>query len=264
MKNFKNQLVKRSGELSELENKILEFLLDNLQVINDLSIEDIAQELYVSTASISRTTKKLGFEGYREFKFFVNQTIETNDYMFDIKRKEANELLYKKHLHEEIENVFKHIDRERIITAANMIHQANSIEIISMGASTSAGNDLSYKLLTLNKKAAARIDWDELEIISKNLNPNDLAILISLSGETKGILNYAKNLVSNRTPVLSIVGTKNSTLEKITKNTIIAVSKPNYIGKIDMSSRVPMLIIIDYILDIYSKLYLTESSHNKM
>lgn len=264
MKNFKNQLSKRSTELSELEYKTLTFFLDNLPKIADLSIDDIAQKLFVSTATITRTTKKLGFDGYREFKFVVSQNINSDSFSIDAEKTQDKELDYKNTLHQTIENLFENIDHDKIVAAARLIHQSNSIEVISMGSSTSNGNDLSYKLLTLNKKSYARVDWDELDIISRNLNKDDLAIIISLSGETEGIIHYGKNLMRNNTPVLSIIGTTNSTLEKITKNTILAPTKPNYIGAIDMSSRVPITIIIDYILETYTDLFFNETPDNKM
>lgn len=265
MDNLKNQLLKRGVDLSNLEVQILNYFVENISQISDLSIKDIADKLFVSTASITRTTQKIGFAGYREFKFFINQNIEnTKVSQYSRINQEHKIQNYSNIINDSIDNLFKHIDPNKIEDAARLIYQSNSIEVISVGGSISNSIDFSRKLLTLNKKSTARIDWDELYIITKNLNPDDLAIIISLSGETEDIINYAKNLMDNSTPVLSITGSKNSTLEKITQNNILALTKPKYIGKIDMSSRVPLSIVIDYIIDTYSNLYLDENSDIKM
>ena len=58
-------------KLSELDRGILNFILSDPSLIQNLKITDLAERLYVSKSSIMRTTKKLGFSGYSEFKYFL-------------------------------------------------------------------------------------------------------------------------------------------------------------------------------------------------
>ncbi len=70
------------------------------------------------------------------------------------------------------------------------------------------------KLTFLGKKAYARSDWDEQAAAVKNLDGQDLAIFVSYTGETKGILAYARVAQEQQVPMISLISTKGSTLEK--------------------------------------------------
>jgi len=67
------RLQKKRNDLSELEKRVLDFILNDYELIANLSIDDIANKSFVSTATVSRCSQKLGYQGYRELKYALLQ-----------------------------------------------------------------------------------------------------------------------------------------------------------------------------------------------
>ena len=71
-------------ELSELDKDILQFILANPEQVQSSGIMELATMVHASKSSVLRTTKKLGFSGYSELKYFLrhseaNEQTETNE-----------------------------------------------------------------------------------------------------------------------------------------------------------------------------------------
>ena len=55
-------------DLTNVEKSIADYFINNVSD-DDLSSRSVSQRLFVSEASLSRFSKKLGFSGYRQFLF---------------------------------------------------------------------------------------------------------------------------------------------------------------------------------------------------
>lgn len=63
---------KNKDKLSQTDLTIADFILNNKNAIN-YSINDLAKLCFTSRTSVLRFSKKLGFKGYSELKFFINK-----------------------------------------------------------------------------------------------------------------------------------------------------------------------------------------------
>ena len=97
------------------------------------------------------------------------------------------------------------MSEEKAKQMMTLIHQSNTIEVFGLGGSFPICTDFARKLTFLGKKAFARSDWDEQEAAVSNLNQEDLAIFVSFTGETKGILSYAQIAQRQQVPIISII-----------------------------------------------------------
>ena len=68
MKNPMIRLREMHDFVGNAERIVVEYLLDNPTVVLDSNIRDLAAKIYVSPATIVRLCKRLGFDGYREFR----------------------------------------------------------------------------------------------------------------------------------------------------------------------------------------------------
>ncbi|MBU3142815.1 MurR/RpiR family transcriptional regulator [Clostridium sp. CF012] len=75
---FKKLLLKRAS-LSNLETQVLNYFLKYHEKILTANIETLSNDMYVSTATISRTCKKLGYSGFQELRYSLNQ-YKQNEY----------------------------------------------------------------------------------------------------------------------------------------------------------------------------------------
>src|SRR5690625_1638644 len=77
-------LEKNRKLLNENEEKILSYLLENKQQINDLTIREIANKFFTVPNTIVRMCKKLGFTGFQQFKEEVIFTLKVEQSLGEI------------------------------------------------------------------------------------------------------------------------------------------------------------------------------------
>ena len=69
--------------LSKSDQAISDYLIANIDSAARLSIQEFAQKTHVSTATISRFSKKIGFNSFQELKLAIHATDSTrNDEFF--------------------------------------------------------------------------------------------------------------------------------------------------------------------------------------
>ena len=70
-------LEKKRNHLSKIENQVLDYILTHMTEISSQTIYEVAQALFVSTATISRTAKHLGYRGFQELKYAIVQSVQS-------------------------------------------------------------------------------------------------------------------------------------------------------------------------------------------
>ena len=65
---FYKRIAENAHLLNKGDNEILSYCVRNNQRISEMKVQDVAEELYTSPASMIRFCKKLGFSGFSEFK----------------------------------------------------------------------------------------------------------------------------------------------------------------------------------------------------
>src|SRR5512145_2680226 len=62
-------------QMSAIERRIADFLLDNAHLLRDYSSQQLADALKISQSSVVKFSQKLGFRGYPDLKFSVGEEI---------------------------------------------------------------------------------------------------------------------------------------------------------------------------------------------
>lgn len=66
-------------QMSAVERRIADFILDNAQLLRDYSSQQLADALGISQSSVVKFTQKLGFKGYPDLKYSVGEAIARAD-----------------------------------------------------------------------------------------------------------------------------------------------------------------------------------------
>ncbi len=100
-----NLIKKNEQDLSATDMIIAKEILDN-GIDYNMSINELAKKCYTSRTSVLRFAKKLGFSGYSELKFFVNDSdYESKNYQY---------------LEEDLADIFKSMNKcEKIMIYGN-------------------------------------------------------------------------------------------------------------------------------------------------
>ena len=76
MKNINKIIIKieeNHNKFTKSEIKVMDFILQNSKYILDHSIGDISAKIGVSDATLSRFAIKIGFKGFNELRFILDQ-----------------------------------------------------------------------------------------------------------------------------------------------------------------------------------------------
>ncbi|MEH6943245.1 MurR/RpiR family transcriptional regulator [Bacillus sp. JJ722] len=256
MQIFFKKLAQHRDQLSQLEKQVLEYILRNPERVTKLNVQEISKEIFVSTATISRTCKQLGFQGFQDMKYTLSKLADSEEKQVNFQSPSSFALgSHIQRIKEELDTTLQLIDEEKIKLAAKYINESPQVEFFGVGNSLPTCVDAARKLVFSGKLCNAREDWDALRSVANSLTEKDLAILISYSGETLNMLEYAHILKSRNVKTIAITGQHNNRLLQDATLSIQGYIVNMYYDDLDMSSRFPLSIILDLIIITYVNEY---------
>lgn len=251
---FIKQLRNKRDELTPLEKKVLDFILDKPKEVLNSNLEELASKTYCSTATISRMCQKLSYEGYSEFKFALSKSDKHVKQDKDKYASEDNHIEYLDQIKAELNFNIKNIASIDFDCVLELLHLSKRVELFGTGRSFSVCQEAARKFTFTGCLSYARSDWDELRMTASYMKSDDLAILVSMSGETIHLLEYASILSENKVPTIALIGTKDSSLEQLVDHTVHLEIENTRYHNIDISSH----FLFSIVIDIISMKYLTK------
>lgn len=247
------EYIKQSYEnFTDGEKLIANYLLSNKESIINLSAKEIGDITNTSAATVVRFSKKLGFDSLNEMKLKVsislNDNEETSNFEYLDKDLETKDIIYgiKNSIDVVMEKTVKLIEEEELEKATELLIGAKDIYVYSVGVSGLVGLDFYYKLSRINKRCIAHTDT-HLQVTSSILmQPGDVAVAISYSGNTREVLKCVENAKKLNIPVISITkASMNNELENLSDITLKIPFVEKSLREGAMSSRISQLAVID-------------------
>ena len=223
--------------LNPLEYDIYFYLIQNKDMIISMKLKDLANQLHVSTAMITRVCQKLGFEGFGEYKAYL-------------KLEEHEQVNFNTFQLEHIFNFFYSVDNEmfyqEIQEAVTLIKEASDVIFYGIGLS---GILAQYGHGLFNRKGIRSL---YIEDFSMRLDFYDqaIAIILSVSGNTTEVLGRIQNLKSYGTKVILISENSHNKAAQMA-DLCINYHLPNVKDKYHANSvtQVPVLYILERLAD---------------
>lgn len=245
-------MLKYKDDLSMAEKAVLDYLIENKSVLRNFNVEKIAEAAYTSPASVVRMCKKLGYNGFKDFKIdfiLANAKVEIpeiTEYKDVILTKDSN---YGKVVIENniriLEETLKLHDAVALHKAAEIIMGARKILVFGKGSSYLVCKDLEMKLRRINKFVIAQGESHEQLIDASFINHNDVIIFISNSGTTKEIIRAALLAKENKAKIISIVKLGTSLLAELADVNLYTSSLEGEFRSAAMTSRISQLAVVD-------------------
>lgn len=240
--------------LSNAEKKVADYFLNNVETVFQKPIAQLAEEAGVSKVAWVRFCKDIGFEGLKDLKkTLFEQMCEKEDEATSEPFSDIRNIVNMKSLIEGItqtsiralQDTSEMLDPNALEKAAAAIVKAKTVRIFGVGASGIVGEDLHSKLMRINKNSYFSTDPHTQLIYAANMTPQDIAILISMSGKTKEILEELALAKQCQTPTIAL--TKYSKTPLVTgADTVLYISTPEIsVRSGAMSSRLAQLMVVD-------------------
>ncbi|WP_070328663.1 MurR/RpiR family transcriptional regulator [Exiguobacterium aurantiacum] len=200
-------LLKGKNRLTEMEYSVLLFAAENVSLVREMNIRELAARCYTSPATIIRLCKKLGFKGYSEFLFFLkgqqptlHQTQTTHFEAWD----------------DQFKMFLTNFERtntlisEQTLAFHRLLDESRSIFLYGAGFSTFFAEYMAKKLHLLKKQAWVSSAGDSRSLFLAHIEHQDLFIAFSRSGETESVLEKAQIAKQHDIPVIAFTrATKN-------------------------------------------------------
>ncbi|MCD7808165.1 MAG: MurR/RpiR family transcriptional regulator [Erysipelotrichaceae bacterium] len=254
---------------SSSENAIIDYILKNGDKIKNMTTTEIAAETYTSASLLIRVAKKLGFNGWNEFKeayleelqyLYANNQVDAcipfvvSDDMMKIVR---NIYSLEKETIEDTVSLLKHDD---LSLALKYIRNTNDIDIY-----------VSHQYYPI-----ALIFKENMKLINHHVNIYDLssdsyihatmssdkkcAIIISYAGKRKTITNICQKLKEKSTPIIAMTSIAENDLSILADVTLLISSRELIHAKIGNFATTQS---IKYLLDVlYANIFAMNYTDN--
>lgn len=233
--------------LSQTEMMILEYVQSNLHVIPILSIRELALACFVSTATVFRFVKKIGFVGYREFISELKKLEDKVNY----KSNSTNVKLidYRQQYLENVTKSVNMIQNDQSDIFCHIMGRYPRIFLLASGLSAEIAK-YAYQILTI---CGFLVEYPkeqyQIEAISRKMKRDDVVLVFSHSGNNQEVLEKLNTIFTIATPtIISFTkGEKNEICGRSDLN-FYFFSEQEYIEDLDITSRCSMLAVFEVLV----------------
>src|SRR5699024_10645761 len=134
-------------DMTESERKVLNYVVNNREVIPMMKINDLAEATYVSKTVIINLAQKLGFSGFGEMKY-----------------RQSDYFSYRNTLQQSIDKTFSIVTDEMIHNCAKKILSSTNVFIMARGTSKAVGYYFEHLLLSIGIQCIFIKDYNLSEV----------------------------------------------------------------------------------------------------
>lgn len=223
--------------LNELESLVYRYIIEHPNTVPFMRIRELASEAHVSTTTVLHFCKKMGCDGYAQFKWKLKQ--ETGS---------AQETRLPDTLGE-LQNFLWRVGTPEydaaLDEAAGLIARAERVFLVGIGNSGSMAEYGARYFSNLGKFALSVTDPFYPVTVTPNVSTT--AVLLSVSGETRQVLHLAQQLKAQRCSLVAITCSPESSLAKLSDLALPYYATNRRVGseQYDLTSQMPALYLLE-------------------
>lgn len=175
-----------------------------------MSITELASQLKVAEATVVRFCKKLGYNGFQDFKLSLSKELGTDS------QKDVSSAVKRiaKQMTDAITETSLGMDYDKCLEIAKLLVNARKIGAFGVGNSAVTAMEISNVLARIGINVTMTPDPHLQAMITSNMGELDAVILISVSGSTKDIIDVADIARKNGVKIIVITCYDRSPLAK--------------------------------------------------
>lgn len=240
---------------SPSESIIIDYILKKGKDIKNMTIAQIANETYTSSPLFIRIAKKLGFDGWNEFKeaylkeldyLYLNQEVDANIPFVvndDIMNIAYNLCVLER---ETIQDTYSLISHDDLQKAIRLLRNCKYIDVYSQSVHMHIVRSFQERMYILHRHVQLCSLSDELDSTYLMSDQNHCAIIISYSGHAPHIKHLIETLRKKQTSIIAITNLEDNELSLLADVTLRMSSRELIYTKIaDFASSLSLKYILD-------------------
>jgi len=247
--NILTQLKTLALDMTESEKLIAEYILNNPEEIFNLKIDDLAKKLSVSLPTVFRFSKKLGFEGFKDFKvalirdMAIGMNIEVDNIDEDSIESTTKNIFEK--ICSNLMETLSIIDYDAFSRAVEILTSSRRIIFFAVSYSASAALDAYTKFATAGFNSVYDKESYMQRLISTQCTSKDVAIGISFSGASREVVDCMKNAHDNGAKTICLTSFMKSPITEYSGICIYTAPVHARYQRIDLPSKMSFTAILD-------------------
>jgi len=240
---FFQHLSENYRNLSEAEKEVVDYII-KYEAIENLKIKMIEQELFISSTTVVRACKKLGYPTFNAFKYALinrkeikEERRETETTFQEVAQLKQNDLL----------RTLKLLEEEKIELVAEKLLNARQVFCVATGSSTIVAQDFSRKLKLIDIWANKYSEKFPLETMCANATKDDVILTISLSGQDEDINRSLLETKKNGPLLISITNLSANPLVTLSDISLFVYTSQN--KGVKLRSRLALYVACDLVFD---------------
>ena len=196
-------------QMGAAERRVADFVRSSPSEVIHMSMARLSQVCSVSDPTIMRFVRRLGFEGYQDFKLalaqslvpsapFAYEQIMPGDSIENVVRKTCRNSL------NAVQRLLEDLDPRQVEEGARLLHAARWIGIYATGISEVTALDAEHKFQRLGIRCQALLGPKKQWMHAESARPGEVALIFSQSGHTKQMVEVALAARSGGARVVSV------------------------------------------------------------
>jgi DNA-binding MurR/RpiR family transcriptional regulator len=238
-------------EMTQAEQNIADYILHNPEEIYKLKIQDLSEKAHVSLPTVFRFARKLGFNGYKDFKIELIRDIGVS---FNIEPEgledESIEGITKVVFEKEIGNLHEtlaNINYSELKKAVDAVINSKRLLFFAVSSSLSLAFDFYINFMRAGFNCFYNSDVYTQKIMSTQCRKSDVAIGISFSGESTEVIDCLKNAKASGARTICVTTFIESSIVRHADIKLFTAPVMSLIQKIDLPSKMSQTAIMDVV-----------------
>ena len=221
------EALENQSNFSDSEKEIANFILKEKEKILEMSAHDICDATYTSTSSVVRLCRKIGLDGFKDFKIRYAAELERRigsyeDIDFDFPIDETDSVLDVAQkmnvlMIDSLNTSYDSITRcsKELNNAVDLITRSRHTILVGAGDSLLKGYLFQSNMQKIKQTVISCFIPGEHLTLADMAEPGDCAIVISYSGNQSQTYEAVTQLKKRMVPIIAITGDRNSKIGKL-------------------------------------------------
>ncbi|RAP28642.1 hypothetical protein C2W64_04698 [Brevibacillus laterosporus] len=223
------------ASFTHIEFLLYDYILKHTEKVIYMRVRDVAIENHVSTSTVLRFCRKVGCEGFPEFKVKLKMFLQEKSQRLLSNPQDS--------LQEFMERTQKQDYDEKINQIASVIAQAKNVVFLGIGNSGVLAEYGSRYFSSL-KKFALYINDPFFPIYSHYFD-DSVTIALSVSGDTHFALSQITRFKEEGSVIVSITNQAHCTLANISDYHLPYYVTPEYMGEANITTQIPVIYLLE-------------------
>lgn len=258
-------MIKCCDNLTPTESQLAQYILQNKNQIEKLSIQKLSEETFISKSGIHRFCKKIGINGFNELKVKLAQDIVEEskfdneiDVNFPFHSNDAQKIIAQKLLklyEASIADTYNSIDLEVLNKSVKLLQNADIIDIYTHAHNINVAENFQDKMRSIGKLVNCPKSFYEQRCTATASKKNHASIILSYSGRAAFLPSIVEILHKKGIEIIWIGRLGKSVESNHIKHNLYISNRENLRNRISQfSSHIAMQYMLDVIFSCIFKI----------